>query len=338
MTRTARTTKTAALCFSLLLIAMLLVSSLLGAEAGAQAPVKIKIGYGELPTDPTPLLFEKKDILKNYGKTYTVELVQFRGGSAPIPALAAKELDLSYMSFPALASALLRAKLDLKVVSGLAGYAPGYGSPYWVVLEDSSIKKVEDLRGKVLGTNALGTGIDFAARAMLLKSGLHYPKDYSFVEVTFPNQEAMLREKKIDMAVLIPAFFYRAKAKGGLRVLFSSLDAIGPSQMLVHVARTEFLQKNSAAVKEFYADYKTALKWFRDPANLDEALDITARFTKRPKQSLKPYAFQKADFYQNTEAVPDVKALQKDLDLLKTLGFIDQKIEIEKYLDLSFIR
>lgn len=328
--------KTFAVCLTVILIAVALVSSM--GKADAAEPLKIRIGYGELPTDATPLLFQKTNILKNYGKSYVVEAIQFRGGSAPIPALAAKELDMSYMSFPALASSILRAKLDLKIVTGLAGYAPGYGSPYWVVLEESNIRKLEDLRGKVIGTNAIGTGIDFAVRAMLLKAGLQYPKDYNLVEVNFPNQEVMLREKKIDMAALLPAFWDRAKAKGGLRVMFTSFDAIGKTQMLVHVARSEFLEKNRAVLKDFFADYMTAKKWFHDPANFEEVLEITARFTKRPKESLRPYAFQKADFYMNPDGIPDVDALQKNLDLLKTLNLIDQRIEVEKYVDLSFIR
>lgn len=306
-------------------------------EAAAPGPLKIRIGYGELPTDTTPLLFQKSELLKHYGKSYTPDFIQFRGGSAPIPALAAKELDMSYISFPAFASTILRAKLDLRIVAGIAGYAPGYGSPNWVVLEESNIQRIEDLRGKVLGTNALGTGIDFAARVMLLKAGLKYPGDYTFVEVNFPNQEAMLRGKKLDMAVLMPPFWPRAKAKGGVRLMFTSLDAIGPTQMISLVARAEFLEKNRTVLQDFFADYRAGLKWFLEPANLDEALGVAARFMKRPVEDLRPYAFQKGDFYHHPEGLPDVDALQKNLDLLKSFGQITERIEVNKYVDLSFI-
>ena len=48
--------------------------------------------------------------------------------------------------------------------------------------KDSGINKVEDLKGKVVGTNAGGSAIDVAMRAMLKKHGLEANRDYTMLE------------------------------------------------------------------------------------------------------------------------------------------------------------
>jgi len=41
------------------------------------------------------LLFEKKELLRHYGKSYTVETARFQGTPPMITALAAGELDIA---------------------------------------------------------------------------------------------------------------------------------------------------------------------------------------------------------------------------------------------------
>ena len=68
-----------------------------------------------------------------------------------------------------------------------------------MVLNDGPIKKVEDLKGKVIATNAVGSAVDVAMRAMLRKYGLEDKRDYTVVEAPFPTMRAMLAEKKVDL-------------------------------------------------------------------------------------------------------------------------------------------
>ena len=48
--------------------------------------------------------------------------------------------------------------------------------------KDSGINKVEDLKGKVIGTNGGGSAVDVAMRAMLQKHGLEDKRDYTMLE------------------------------------------------------------------------------------------------------------------------------------------------------------
>ena len=310
----------------------------LAGSAAAGEPVKIRIGYGEPPAVITPLLFQKKDLLRHHGKSYVADLVYFRGTTAQFQAFGAKELEMGYMAFGGLAHGILNAKLDLKVVSDLAQWGvPGYQGPVYMVLEDSGIKTPADLKGKTLAVNVLGAGVHYALTAMMRKTGLKEKADYTVVEVRFPAMEATLREKKVDLISILPPFYYEAKARGGVRDLFTAGDAMGRIQALFNVARGDFLKANRAAVADFFEDYLRALRWFLDLANRPEALQITANFLKRPVAVFEGYAFTPKDYYRDSGAVPDLAALQRNIDQVVELGILPRGIEVKDHADLSFL-
>lgn len=320
-------------------VIVLLGLSLLGAGAAtAGEPMKIRIAYGDAPSTITPLLFQKNELLRHYGKSYVTELIYFRGTTATLQAFGAKELDIGYMAFGGLVHAVVNAKLDLKVVSDLAQWGvPGYMSPTYMVLEDSGIRTPADLKGKVLAVNVLGAGVHDALTVTMKKAGLREKADYTVVEVRFPAMEATLREKKVDLISLVPPFYYEAKGRGGTRDLFTARDAMGRIQSLFNVARGEFLRANRAAVVDFLEDYQRGLRWFLDPANRPEALQITANFLKRPVSVFEGYAYTPKDYYRDPEARPDMEALQRNIDQTAELGMLPRRIEAKEHADLSLL-
>ena len=96
---------------------------------------------------------------------------------------------------------------DLRVISDeIQDGVAGHGTNEFMVLKDGPVKTVADLKGKVLATNAMGSAVDIAMRAMLRKSGLEANKDYTIVEAPFPAMRAMLAEKKADLISAVPPF------------------------------------------------------------------------------------------------------------------------------------
>ncbi len=309
-----------------------------GLSSARAEPVKIRLGYGEVPGVISPLLFVKKDILKHYGKSYVVDAMYFQATSVALQAMAAKELDISYIAFSSLGIAIQNGGLDIKVISDLGGWgSKGHRGPEYVVLSDSPIKTLADLKGKVLATSARGSGFHYAMVANLKKAGLSDKTDFTIVEVRLPAMEATLREKKVDLITATAPFLQIAEAKGGLRTLFKPEDAMGDVQSLLNVARSDFLKDNRAAVVDFLEDYIIALHWFLDPAHRQEAVAIASEFTKRPVPALEKWVFTNQDFYRDPDATPDLVALQRNLDTVHDLGVIRQRIDIKPYVDLSYL-
>src|SRR5205807_2966555 len=96
----------------------------------------------------------------------------------------------------------------------------GFATNAWAVLKDSPIQKVEDLKGKIVATNAAGSAVDIAMRAMLRKHGLEDKRDYTVVEAPFPTMKAMLSQKKADLASFVAPFSFDPELKQIARPLF----------------------------------------------------------------------------------------------------------------------
>ncbi len=300
-------------------------------------PVKIHLGYGIIPGVISPLLFQKTDILKHYGKTYTVDSTYIRATSIALQGMASGDVDVSYLSFTALANAIINGGIDMKVIADVSSWSShGHQGPEMVVKSDSGINSIADLKGKILAITAKGTGFHYALLANLRKAGLK-PNDYTIVEVRIPAMDAALREGRVNLITTVPPFLYVTEKKGGVKRLFKPEDAMGDVQALVLVARTPFLKQHPDVMKDFMEDYLIALRWFLDPKNHEEAVKITAAFTKRPAKIYEGFAFTKKDFYRNPTATPNIEALQKNIDLMQDLGVIKQKVDVKPYVDLSYL-
>ncbi len=315
------------------------VAGLVSLAAQAQEPLKIRFGWAITPAQMLPIIFEHKAILKHYGKSYTVEPVYFRGSTPQITALAAGELDIAALAFSSFGLANQNARMqDIRVIGDL--YQDGVGDYYtseYVVRADSDIKSVKDLKGKVLASNGLGGAIDIAMRKMMRDHGMEEKRDYSIIEVQFPNMPPMLQEKKIDLAGMVAPFSRSVKKQGLARTVFTLKDSMGVAQTTLLAARRPFIEKNRPALVDFFEDVQRGTQWFLDPANRNEALEIVARVTKQPVSAFADWVFTKDDYFHDPEARPNLAALQDNLKVQMELGFLNIDIDVSKYADVSLV-
>jgi sulfonate transport system substrate-binding protein len=301
-------------------------------------PVKIRIGWSTMPGHMIPVLYSKPEILKHYGKTYTVEPILFRGSSPQITAMAAGEIDMAAFSALTLVLAVTNARQDVKVVADIIqDGVEDYHSETFMVRSDSGINTIADMKGKRVGSNAIGSASDTAIRAMFKKNNMNDKRDYTVVEVAFPNIPPMLDEGKIDMGTVLQPQSGQFIESGKYKALFRAKDAVGPSQLVFLTARTDFLEKNREALKDFFEDHVRAMRWFQDPANRTEAVKIIADFMKQTPDKL-THLFTKKDYYRDPFMFPNVKTLQDSINVTQEVGLIPSKIEVApKYVDLSFV-
>src|SRR5260370_1547360 len=172
---------------------------------------------------------------------------------------------------------------DLRIIADeFRDGVEGYYSQEYMVLADGPIKKVDDLKGKVVMTNAAGSAVDVAMRAMLRKFGLEDKRDYTVVESAFPTMRAMLSEKKVDMIPAVIPFSYDPELRKIGRTLFIQPDAIGVTDMIVWTARKPFLDKNRAAMVDFIEDTLRITRRFLDPNNHRETMEAAGRVPNLP--------------------------------------------------------
>lgn len=320
-------------------LAAMAAALLLVGAARAADPVKIRAAWVVPVANWPSILFAKPGIAKHLGKSYVFEDTHFNGTPPMITALANNEVDIGNLAFSSLALAIENAGMDdLRVIADeFQDGVPGYYTNEYFVLKDSAIQKVEDLKGKIVATNAVGSAVDIASRAMLKKHGLEDKRDYTVVEAPFPTMKAMLLQKKVDLIPGVPPFSLDPELRANSRVLFTQVEAVGRSQMIVWAARKGFIDKNRAAMLDFMEDSLRAVHWFLDPENRKEVLEIAAKVSKRPAASFESWLFTKNDAYRDPNMIPDLDALQANIKLQKDLGFLKTDIDVKKHADLSLV-
>lgn len=311
----------------------------LGGQGAAGEPLKLRVGWAVAPAQLTPILFEHPGVAKHNGRSYVLEAQRHAGSSVGMAALAAGEVEIVPMIFTTLGPAIQNAGLtDLRIIADeIRDGVEDYATNEYLVLKEGPIQKIEDLKGKVAATNALGGGQDIFMRLMLRKHGLEHPRDYRIVEANFPNMRALLAEKKADLVVGVIPFTADPNFRAVSRTLFTQKEIVGPTDALFLTARAGFLAKNRAPVVDFLEDLLRARRWYTDPANRLQATAIIANFLKMPPERL-GWLFTKADFYREPNALPDLDAIQKSLGILKEFGFLKEDINVRQHADLSLIQ
>jgi NitT/TauT family transport system substrate-binding protein len=255
-----------------------------------------------------------------------------------ITALANDQIEIANLAYSTLGIAVENAGLDdMRVVADeFQDGVDGYYSEEYMVLKDGPIQKVEDLKGRVVATNAAGSAVDVAMKAMLHKHGLEPNRDYTVVEAPLPAMKSMLAEKKVDLIPSVLPFSYDPELRKVARDLFVQKEAIGVSDMIVWCARKSFIIKNRPALVDFFEDTLRIVHWYLDPANHEAAMEIHADLTKRPVQGF-DWLFTKRDVYHDPDMRPNLEALQRNTDLTHDLGFVTSRFDVKAHSDLSMI-
>jgi sulfonate transport system substrate-binding protein len=314
-----------------------LALALCGAGAAGADPLQISEGW-VAPGNWASIWLQKKDLARHYGQSYVMVPEHYVGTPPMITALANNQIAIANLAYSTLGIAVENAGLDdLRIVSDeFQDGHPGYYSQEFMVLKDSPIQKIEDLKGKVVATNAAGSAVDVAMKAMLHQHGLEPNRDYTVVEAPFPAMRAMLAEKKVDLIPAVLPFSYDPALRSIARDLFVQKDAIGITDMVVWVARKPFIDAHRAALVDFYEDTLRITRWYEDPANHEAAMQILGDLVKRPPATF-DWAFTKRDVYHDPNMLPDLGALQKNVDLTHDLGFTKGTFDVKKYSDLSIV-
>src|SRR3954471_23199263 len=209
---------------TLSLLAGILVSTL----AVAQEPTLIRLGRGFAAEEQLWLMSARPDLTPNQGKKYKLDQKLFQANPERFQAYLAGELDAG--TAPGLAVIFVRAQgVDMKIVAGICQEAagPNYFTTTYMVKADGPIKSAKDLKGGTVGVVGYKTATDLWARAGLINAGLVPDQDTKVVPMSFPAIGEAVRSGKVSAGTFVEPFYSNEIAKGGLRKLFTAVDAVG---------------------------------------------------------------------------------------------------------------
>lgn len=319
-----------------LVVGTVAVLAVAAGRAGDAAPPAIRLGWSVPAQTQHYVMMKKPELLKNHGKLYTVEWTNFPASTAIIQAIASRNLDAGGISIVPIARTIEQKAVDLRIVADVMSERPDGFQTTWVTLEGSGITRVEDLRGKTMGVAGYGSTTDLLGRAILRRHGLDPDRDVKRVEVPFPVMEATMRKGEIVAGELAQPFYANAKARGGVRDLFTAKEVLPVLPLLLEVFTADFIARNPEAVRGFLEDYVAALDYARDPKNRDEVIGIVAEVTKQPREVLRTFLLTPQDYAMAPDALPDVGAVQKTFDFLTEAGVLKTKLNAASVVDLRY--
>jgi NitT/TauT family transport system substrate-binding protein len=179
--------------------------------------------------------------------------------------------------------------------------------------------------------------VDIAIRTMLRRHGLEDRRDYTMVEAPLPTMRAMLAERKVDLIPVVLPFAVDPELRRIGRPLFYNRDVVGVAQLLMWTARQSFIEKNRAAMVDFMEDTLRITRWFLDPANHGEVMAIAGRITKQPPDRF-DWVFTKQDYYHDPNMLPNLEALQRNVAMMKDLGFVTLDVDVKEHADVSLVQ
>ena len=322
--------------FPRFLVALLAVSAFSTFHAAAQEPPLIRFGRGFAAEEQVWLMSARPDLTPSQGKKYQLKQILFQANPERFQAFLAGELDAG--TAPGLAVIFARAQgVDMKIVASVCLEAAGkeWFSTTYMVKDDGPIKSAKDLKGGTIGVVGIKTATDLWARAGLLNAGLAPDRDTKVFPLGFPAMGDAVRTGKVSAGTFVEPFYSAEVAKGGLRKLFTAVEAVGYDHELLDIWFGEkFLKAQPGAVRAFLADYVAVTKYYL--ANTAQAKrDLhKAGFVRTP---LEIY-LKNSDWKRDPGARINVESLKRLAELMAgKLQWLEKPVKVEEMVDQSYL-
>ena len=153
----------------------------------------------------------------------------------------------------------------------ILGVMPGDGvgetaHSKFFVLADSPIRTPQDLKDKSIAVNTLGAHLDYVTREYLRKHAL--PEDaVNLIAVPGPQLEQIVRPKQADVVAVgewQSVFAGKIEADGGVRVLFTDYDVLGPIVLGTYAMEKAFIAAHPQTARDFVTAAAKAVDWTLD--------------------------------------------------------------------------
>lgn len=310
-----------------------LVVALVSSVAAMAEPLTLHIGRGAAAEEALWLMQALPSITPHQGSAYKIDMTEFRGVDTRFQAFEAGQLDLATASAEYILFAAVKG-LKFKLVASLSEEAlPGFVTQY-MVLDSGPIRSPSDLKDKIIGINAARSSIEFWARGAVKAAGLNPDRDVRWAVVPFPSQGDALRSFKLDVGAFPQPFAANEQAKGGVRTVFTSKNAVPFAEDLqVLVASPELTEKHADVLRAFLADLTLATKFFLDHNKEAKQALIDAKIVLIPAETF--LAMQ--DNLRDPKARPNLENLDKLQDLLLADHYLPEKAALASFVDLSYL-
>jgi NitT/TauT family transport system substrate-binding protein len=304
-----------------LLVALLAASPAMAAQSFTVSQ------YGIVPATLPWAIAKEKDLFKQNGLDIG-NLVGAHGGGTAVRNMMAADIPFAELSTAAAISGL-RSGLKLKIVYGAV---KNMGETSWVVLPDSALKTVDDLKGKKVGFNNPRSATEQVLRLVLKKHAL-----LSGVNLISTGGQAagltILRQKAIDATVASePVLTVQADR---YRVLFHVTDEIPHLVWSIGVTTAEFADKNPDMLRRLILTRRQAVDYIRE--HPDEAAKVYAKIWQFDEPLAGKILHKQLTLNYLSRGEIDRQGLDVVLEGMRLTGQLKESVDIAAAIDTRFL-
>jgi ABC-type nitrate/sulfonate/bicarbonate transport system substrate-binding protein len=205
-------------------------------------------------------------------------------------------------------------------------------SPPYALVGKPAIKKLEDLKGKVISLGGAKDITRIYVERMLAPHGIKPGEfDMVFAGATAARASALLAGA-VDAAILLPPFNFQAEAQGFTN-LGLTVDYTPELPFSGTVVNKAWAAAHQDLLKRLLDAHSKSVEWFYDDKNRDEAIAILGSVSNlKPDDIAKSYDFfLKNKFFDRSGAISR-KKMTALIDALTTLGDVQAKGNIERFV------
>ena len=283
---------------------------------------KIRVGYWSSGLSlGQGAVMESQKFLENEG--LEVEWVKFSDVNQPLRAVALNTIDLAFAAPSAGAMAIIAEGAPVKIVLNTH-----IAEVQFVVLDESPIKSLADIKGKKIGMSPPGSATHSLGTALLeFNHGLKL-SDYTAVPGTEGVLAQFLAQKQIDVAAVRSTTVaqmneLKLRRLGNYTDEWKKLTKTNsPPILAVTIVHSDYLAKNPDAVAKFIAALRKVNEF--GSKNKAAVAEVLQKAANMPADDSRAYAAEWDKIYMAAFEPSDIATLKRQAGIFKAAGSLKQ--------------
>lgn len=266
--------------------AALVVSLAMATPTWAQTAVRV--GYMPIAEELPKMVASEKGFFKDQG--LDAELVRFESGPDMGTALLGGSIQFGMIGTPGLINAAIADRPLIAIVDNGSNVVGPAGYEYYtglVVLDNSTVKTIGDLKGKKIAINVLKANSEAQTVMQVLRWNKEHPDqkldlgtDVQFVTIPFGSMPAALQQGRVDAASMIEPFMTQLREREKVRVIAPVSYALPNWPVSFGIVRSDYAAKNVDVLRKYRAAWFEAVDWIS--THQQEARAFIPKYTGVP--------------------------------------------------------
>jgi len=249
------------------------------------AQTRVKLGYMPIAEETPKFVASDKGIFRKHG--LDVEMVRFESGPDMGTALLGGSVQIAMIGTPGLISAAVAGRPIVAIVDNGSNTMGKDGHEYYtglVVLADSPIKDIGDLKGKRVALNVLKANSEAQTVLQVHRWNKEHPdqaidisRDIHFVTLPFGSMPAALEKGLVDAASMIEPYMTQLVQARKTRIIAPVEYALPAWPVSFGIVLRDYARQHADVVQKYRAAWTESVRWIRD--HPDDARVIMQKYT-----------------------------------------------------------